>query len=160
MRFFAIFCGHNMSHTFCCSVHIWGGVERSGGGWAPNVHSPAIIYMRLPTRSWCSVLSSELAFGTSSTLFMLSSDVALGNSNKILVLSSSLGLGTSTCSWCYALTSLLKLKFGVTIKIHSQEDREQRYFIHWQADLWTKKCGIMSLCSNGAKTTKTVFGEP
>ena len=30
--FFAIFCGHNMSHTFCCSVHIWGGGGAVGGG--------------------------------------------------------------------------------------------------------------------------------
>ena len=102
MRFFAIFCGHNMSHTFCCSVHIWGGVERSGVGWAPNVHSPAIIYMRLPTRSWCSVLSSELAFGTSSTLFMLSSDVCSWKFQQ--------DLGAKLFTWSWNFNMLLMLR--------------------------------------------------
>ena len=28
-------------------MHVWGGVERSGVGWANNVDSPAIIYLLL-----------------------------------------------------------------------------------------------------------------
>ena len=76
-------------------------------GWANRVHLPVIIYMRLPTPSWCYALNLLLELPACSSCYALNLFFELAARSWCYALN--LFLELPTRSWCYALNLLWEL---------------------------------------------------